>query len=158
MYRAYAVPVWAKISDMPEVTGMRSVTEEERADGILRLEAESLVLEVEIVQSTTTVGGMGTTTEKENLGTHEFDIPFDELVSVSLHGGWWRPTLRIAANRLRALEGIPGMRQGGVDLRISRRNRSAARTLVSELEFARAELELQRARRLESDAPEMLTE
>lgn len=72
MSRPHAVPVWVKVSETPEVTGMGTVTEEERADGILRLEQESLVIEVEIVESTTRVGGMGTTTEKESLGTRVY--------------------------------------------------------------------------------------
>ena len=50
MDRPHAVPVWTKVSTNPELTGMTTVTEEERADGILRLEPDGLVLEVAMLR------------------------------------------------------------------------------------------------------------
>jgi len=132
-----------------EWSGTKWITEEERADGILRLEPERLVLEVELVQSTTTMGGMGQTTDTERLGRRELAIQFQDIVSVTLHGRWWLPTLRIQTNNLRPLAGLPGAKRGLVNLRLRRRNWAAARTLLQELEFARADLDLRRATRLE---------
>ena len=152
-----AVPVWTKVSSNPEVTGMKSVTEEERADGILRLEPGGLVLEVEVTHSTTTVGAMGHSTDVDSLGLLEVEIPFDELVSATLHRRWWRPRIRIQTNSLRSIEGLPGAKRGLMDFRLSRRNWGAARTLLAELEFARADLELRRASRLEGADPAAIT-
>ncbi len=45
---------------------MKSVTEEERADGILRLEPGGFMLEVEVTHSTTT-GGLGYSIDVETL-------------------------------------------------------------------------------------------
>jgi hypothetical protein len=140
-----AVPVWAKVSETPETTAMKTVTEVERADGLLRLEPDGLGLEVEIVQATMTLGGTGTTTDKESLGTRELRIPFDRLVDVSMRGGWWWPRIRIQTDSLRAVEGLPGAKRGVVELRVSLRNRRAARSLVNEVEFVRADLAFERA-------------
>lgn len=147
--RAFAVPVWVSISDTPEMTGMGMTTEEERVDGILRLEGEFLVLEVEITQSTTTLDGKGQRKETEDLGAHEFRVPFDDLVGLTVHRRWMLPYLRIQASRLESLRGLPGAKQGVAKLRVSHRNWRIARTLVAELEIARADLALARAQRLE---------
>jgi len=149
MMRPYAVPVWTKVASDSEWTDMEWVTEEERADGILRLESERLLLEVEIVQSTTTLANMGQSTDTEHLGRRELEIRFDDIVSVSLHSRWWLPKLRIQTNNLRPLEGLPGAKRGLVNLRLKRRNWGAARTLVQEFEFALADLDLHRATQLE---------
>lgn len=153
----HAIPVWIKVSSNPEVTGMKSVTEEERADGILRLEPGGLVLEVEVTHSTTTVGGMGHSTDVDSLGLLEVEIPFDELVSARLHGRWWRPRIRIQTSSLRSIEGLPGAKRGVIALRLSYQSWRAARTLLAELEFARADLELRRATRLEGADPAAIT-
>ncbi|MFV1987387.1 MAG: hypothetical protein ACC682_08890, partial [Gemmatimonadota bacterium] len=79
-----------------------------------------------------------------------------ELVTLSIHGRWWVPRVRLLTNSLRALEGLPGFKRGRVDLRIARRNRAGARTLVAEFEIARADFELRRARQFESFDAEFL--
>ncbi|MDX1395420.1 MAG: hypothetical protein R3195_13610 [Gemmatimonadota bacterium] len=146
---AFAVPFWISRSEMPELNAVGTVTEEERVDGILRLEGESLVLDIEVTQSTTTLDGMGQHVEKEHLGARELRIPFDELVELSVRRGWWFPCLEIRTSRLETLRGLTGAKQGVVRLRVSWPNRRAARTLVAELEIARADLALARAERLE---------
>ena len=156
MSRAFAVPVWISISETPELSNWGTVTEEERVDGILRLDGESLVLEVEISQSTTTLDGRGQRTEREDLGLHEFRVPFDELVGLSVHRRWFLPYLKIPASRLDTLRGLPGAKQGVAKLRVSHGNWGLARTLVAELEIARADLALERAQRLEEGEQEAL--
>ena len=152
MTRPLAVPVWTRVASDAEWTGAKWVSEEERADAILRLEPGGLVLEAEVVH-TTTAGIAGETTDTESLGRHELEIAFDQIVSVTLHGRWWRPKIRIQTNRLQAFEGIPGAGRGLVSLRLKRRNWDLARRLITELEFARADLELWRATKLDgSDA------
>jgi hypothetical protein len=76
-------------------------------------------------------------------GTNESDvrellIPFAALRSVRVSGPWWRPRLEIAAADLRALEGFPRATTGEVSLRIRRRDRTDARELASDVEYALA--------------------
>jgi len=126
------------------MTATKTITRQERADGILKLEADSLALEVEVVQETTTMS-VGSRTEKEILGTRELNISFDRLVDISMCGGWWWPRIRIQTDSLRAVEGLPGAKRGVVELRVSLRNRRVARSLVNEVEFVRADLAFERA-------------
>jgi hypothetical protein len=76
-------------------------------------------------------------------GTSESDvrellIPLGALRAVRVSGSWWRPRLEIAAADLRALEGFPRASTGEVSLRIRRRDRTDARELASEVEYALA--------------------
>ena len=147
--RSFAVPFWISRSETPELNAGGTVTEEERVDGILRLEEGWIVLDFEITRSTTTLDAVGQRVEKEHLGARELRIPFDELVELSLRRGWWFPCLEIRTNRLETLRGLTGAKQGVARLRVSFSNRRAARTVVAELEIARADLALARAERLE---------
>lgn len=154
---AFAVPVWVAVSETPELTGSGTVTDEERVDGLLRLDNDGLTLEGELVQSTTTLDGRGQRTEKESLGTHEFRIPFDQLVSITAHRRLFWPCLKIQASTVTAVQGLPGAKQGQVKVRVSMANWRAARTLVAELEIARADLALENARQLERSDPPRLS-
>lgn len=145
MMRPHAVPVWIKIATDSEWTASEWVQEEERADGILRLETGRLVVEVEIVQSTTTTDGTGHAVDTERLGRRDLEIPFEEIVTVTLHGRWWLPKIRIQTNSLRPFEGLPGAKRGLVSFRIARRNWASALILIQELEFARADADLRLA-------------
>ncbi len=76
-------------------------------------------------------------------GTVESDvrellIPLPGLRAVRVAGLWWRPRLEIAAADLRALEGFPRAATGEVSLRIRRRDRTDARELASDVEYALA--------------------
>jgi hypothetical protein len=76
-------------------------------------------------------------------GTDESDVrellvPLRALRAVRVAGPWWRPRLEIAAADLRALEGFPRAATGEVSLRIRRRDRTDARELASDVEYALA--------------------
>ncbi|MCG8469595.1 MAG: hypothetical protein MJB57_15555 [Gemmatimonadetes bacterium] len=132
-----------------EWTDVEWITEEERADGILRLEPPRLVLEVEIVQSTTTWGDVGHAVDSESLGRHEIVLPFDQIASVRLQRRLWWPKIQIQTSTLKPLDGLPGAKRGVVSLRLKNRNWKAAQVLVNELEFTRADLEFRRAAELD---------
>ena len=156
MSRVLAVPVWFTESETPELTAWGTITEEDRVEGLLRLEEDAVVLEGELTQSTTTLDGLGQRTEQGDLGVHEFRFPFDELVALTVHSRWWFPYLRIQTSRLDTLRGLPGAKQGVAKLRVSLGNWRTARTLVAELEIARADIALARAERLERKDPPRL--
>lgn len=138
-----------------ESSTMGWTSEEKQVDGILRLEADRLALEFEVTLSTTNMG-TGYSTDVESLGQQELEIPFDQLVSLSLHLTWLLPKIRIQTNRLSAFEGLPGAKRGVVELRIKRRHLAAARSLIAELEFTRADLQLRSVTQLESSDPDAL--
>lgn len=65
-------------------------------------------------------------------------IPLRALRTVRVAGPWWRPRLEIAGADLRALDGFPRAATGEASLRIRRRDRTDARELASNVEYALA--------------------
>ncbi len=58
-------------------------------------------------------------------------IPLADLESVELRGRWFKRTLVIRARSLMSLAGLPGSKQGRVDLEIARADVLAAERLVA---------------------------
>ena len=79
--------------------------------------------------------------EEENTESEvqELVIPLRSLRAVRVAGFTWWPRLEIAVTDMRALEGFPRAGTGEVSLRIRRRDRTDARELASQVEYALAE-------------------
>jgi serine/threonine protein kinase len=69
---------------------------------------------------------------QEPARAQEVRIPLDQIVSLTYGWGWGRPprSLILKVRRLSALAGVPGSKQGEVQLYIQREDRLAARILV----------------------------
>ena len=64
-------------------------------------------------------------------GIKKVEIPLGELYSVALEEGWFRNRLLIKVRRMTTLAEVPGSSTDGVELRVARRDKLMAQTLVS---------------------------
>jgi hypothetical protein len=76
-------------------------------------------------------------------GVRNVDISMAELYSVNLKQGWFLTKLFVRTRSMSALQNIPGAEGAQVELRIARKDRSAARNLVSILTLTLSEQQLQ---------------
>ena len=102
-----------------------------RADGLLRLEGSSLVLEFQVQDRA--LGFL-----KSEL--KELRIPVSEVEHLELKTGWFtRPRLRVQTETMRVSRQIPGSRHGTFELTIDNGHQLAARHLISSIETSKAE-------------------
>lgn len=101
--------------------------------GIATANAEGLRLEFEVKD-----GFVGVLRS----GVRNVSIPMDELYSVNLKQGWFTTKLFVRTRSMATLQSIPGADGAQVELRIARKDRTAARTLVSMLTLTLSELQL----------------
>jgi hypothetical protein len=97
--------------------------------GLLHDEGTHLVLEYELQDGV--FGAVKT-------GVKRLQIPFDDLVSVTMTKGWlgasWLGVkIVIQTKRLDTLNGVPGASQGKVELSIARKNHQLAEKFVDDL-------------------------
>ncbi len=101
-----------------------------KADGLLRLEGSSLVLEYQIQDR-----GLGLL--KTDL--KELRIPILEIEHVTLKTGWFGPPrLVVQTETMRASRQIPGSQHGTFELTLDKNHQLAAKHLISALETAKA--------------------
>lgn len=101
-----------------------------KADGLLRLEGNTLVLEFEIQDRL--LGLM-----KSEL--KELRIPIFEIEHLELANGWLRkPRLIIQTESMRVSRQIPGSEHGSFELTLDNAHKLAARHLISTVEAAKA--------------------
>jgi hypothetical protein len=94
-------------------------------EGLMHRDGDRLHLEYQIID-----GILGVLKS----GVKQVDIPIADLVSVDLARGWFGG-LRIVlqARRMEAVQDVPGMSQGRVELLVARSDRDLARKLVDGL-------------------------
>lgn len=94
------------------------------AEGLLRLDGDALLLEFEVKDSL-----IGVLTS----GLKQAVVPLNEVDRVTWNEGWIGSRLIVQTSSLQAVRDVPARRQGQVRLNISRKDREAARRLVSAL-------------------------
>lgn len=110
-----------------------------KADGLVRLEGSSLILEFQI--------------QDRALGLFRSDLkelrfPVSDIEHIQLKTGWFRrPRLRIQTDTMRVSRQIPGSEHGTFELTFDNRHLLVAKQLVSQVEQARAK---NRSSRVES--------
>lgn len=125
---------------------------ERRVEGILRLVNDNLVLELQVIEDVTTVGGSeGYSMDKKASEVSELIVPLSRIVHMRLRKWWWGPRLTIITDSMRLFEDVPGAEQGSVSLRIAHRDSGLAETLDREVQLRLADLAL---RRVESSLEE----
>ena len=130
-------------------SGKEAVFTERRVEGILKLTADDLVVEIRITEATTRRSGAGGfATDETASEVAELAVPLDRVAAFRLKKWWWGPRLTIVTDSLRFFEDVPGSKQGRLDLRIARRDLPMAEKLVTEYEIRQADLSL---RRVEGD-------
>ena len=125
-----------------------------RIVGLLRLDGDRLRFQLGETQAIAEVTSVGYRTRTDERPVTDQDIPLAELAEARLERRLFGWRLRLTANDLRTLAGLPGAR--GVELRlpVARAHRERAVELVGAIELALADLALERASR---DAPPRLS-
>ena len=100
-----------------------------KCEGLLRHEGEKLVFEFENREAL-----LGLIKS----GVQKASVPLKDLVSVTISKGWlgnsWLGvTIVLQAARMEALQDVPGMKQGRVELSVARKDRHAAEKFVEGL-------------------------
>src|SRR5262245_36087847 len=73
---------------------------------------------------------------------HKVAIPINELHSIALKQGWFGTRLSIRVKNMTILARVPGSNTGEVELRVARRDKATAQTLVSILMLSLSEKKL----------------
>lgn len=107
-----------------------------KASGLLRLEGEAIILEFQVEENL--IGGLVKGQPKV------FRMNLRAIESVELEKKWWwrNPRLILRVKRLRDLEGIPGSKEGEVDIKIRRQDREDAKAMVSRINLLLSEIRL----------------
>lgn len=100
-----------------------------RNSGILRLEGAALVLECETQDDVLHV------LKSE---VKQWTLPLPEVESCTFRPGWFRPTIELSVRSLGLVRDVPGAEQGKLVLRLARRDRPLASSLVSNVNLALA--------------------
>ena len=101
-----------------------------RADGLVRLEGGSLVLEFQIQDRAL---GLLKTDLKE------LRIPISEIERLELKTGWFsRPRFSVQTETMRVSRQIPGSQHGTFELILEKGHLLAAKHLISSIELAKA--------------------
>ena len=101
-----------------------------RADGLVRLEGASLVLEFQVQDRALGIW-------KSDL--RELRIPISEVERLNLKTGWiGRPRLCVQTETMRVSRQVPGSQHGTFELMIENDHVLAARHLISTIETAKA--------------------
>lgn len=112
----FSIPVYARMA---------------KADGLLRLEGSTLVLEFQIQDR-----ALGLL--KSDL--KELRLPVSEIERLELKTGWFsRPRLCVQTETMRVSRQIPGSQHGEFELTIDAGHQLAARHLISSIETAKNE-------------------
>lgn len=103
-----------------------------QADGLVRLEGSSLLLEFQI--------------QDRALGLlrsdlKELRIPVSEIEHITLKTGWFRrPRLRVQTETMRVSRQIPGSEHGTFELQFDNQHLLAAKHLMSQVELAKVKV------------------
>ena len=154
MSRVAAVPFHLRWSeDSFSVTTVTSTTEV--VHGLLRLEADRLVIQWRLARHTQHVGSMSLHTDDELEAVRELAVPLSGLAGAELRRRWWlpwnAPLLVLRAADMRAFEEVAG--EGGLRqahpaeliLRLRRADVPIADEFAAELDLALAERALAEA-------------
>jgi hypothetical protein len=101
------------------------------ARGVLRRDEQALIVELDYIKKSF-LKKFEESFFKGAGPVQEFRIPFSEIASLTCGWGWCKPprSLLLRVDRLAVLAGMPGSRQGQVQLMIEPQDRPAARELL----------------------------
>lgn len=118
--------------------GLSEMVERE-ANGLIGLDGDRVVLQVQITTTATSMTTMKVDTDVSDVD--ERFIPLQSLASVQIAGRWGRK-MTLTANDLRVFHDVPGAQRGTLVLRFKRAQREAVDDLATRLQFALSDLGL----------------
>lgn len=143
-----------------DVIGVSEITStREKVHGLLRLDADRLVIQWRVARSTDRVGARVIRTDHQLEPVREVVLPLRSIAGAAVRWRWWEwppgPRLLLVAADLRAFEEIAGAAGLRLDhpaelaLRLRHSDRLAARGFAGELSLALADLAIRDAEQLE---------
>lgn len=146
MQNQQRIPFTVGVPDSFEYTSSEMV--ERQGGGLVGLEDDHLVIQVQVTTTATSMMTMSVDTDVSDVDEHR--IPLRAIASVHISGRWGRK-MKIMANDLRLFNEVPGSQSGMLVLRFKRAHREAADDLATRLQFALSDLGLARLdRRIEA--------
>lgn len=121
-----------------EFTEIRDV--ERRADGLLHLIDDAILLEWAVTEKVDQVGLANISSTTETFAAEEVEIPLAWLASVELVGGILRPQVLLRARGLGVFVDVPGAKADRLELRYARADRFVALGMVKAINAACAAL------------------
>jgi hypothetical protein len=120
------LPFFIKLpgEDTVDFTEIRDV--ERRADGLLHLLEDAILLEWAVTEKVEQVGLANISSTTETFAAEEVEIPLAWLASAELVGGILRPRLLLRARGLGVFAEIPGAKADRLELRYTRADRLVA--------------------------------
>ena len=113
--------------------------------GVARWEADRLTLEWSGSIDITDIEGGSVRNLRQSVPAQRLVLPPDRIASIEARGRWWRPYIELRTSGIGPLDLMPTASGGRVYLRIARRDWSAARDLVSQVQLDMADAELRDA-------------
>jgi hypothetical protein len=134
------LPFFIKLpgEDTVDFTEIRDV--ERRADGLLHLLDDAIVLEWAVTEKVDQVGLANISSTTETFAAEELEVPLTWLASAELLGGILRPRVLLRARGLGVFEGVPGAKADRLELRYARADRFVALEMVKAINAASAAL------------------
>src|ERR1051326_1666368 len=138
-----AVPFWLTLGKETNIDRGRVQTKQLQVRGLARMEGGRLPLEwsgsVEIVE----IQGSNVRNLRQSVPAQRLVLPATRIAFIEVRSRWWKPHIELRTTGIGPLELVPTAVAGRVLLRIARRDWSAARELVTnvQLEMAEAALE-----------------
>ena len=107
----------------------------QQAEGLLKLSKEQLELEYEVKDAILGV---------LKSGVKEAVIPFSDLKSIEFKKGWFSTKVILEGNSMKALKDLPGSELATCTLKIKRKHRDEAESLISRARLQLSEYKLDR--------------
>ena len=117
--------------------------------GVARIEGDRLILEWSGSIEMTEIHGNSVRNLRQSVPAQRLVLPVARIAHVELRSRWWRPYIELRTTAIGPLELVPTAMAGRVLLRITRRDWSVARELVSHVQLEMADAALRHSEHVE---------
>jgi len=144
-----AVPFWLALDKETMVDRGRVQSKEFQVRGVARMEGDRLTLEWSGSIEITEIQGGNVRNLRQSVPAQRLVLPAVRIANIELRSRWWKPYIELRTTGIGPLELVPSASGGRVLLRITRRDRAAARDLVSHVQLEIADAALRDSERVE---------
>ena len=127
----------------------RVQSKEFQVRGIARMEGDRLTLEWSGSVEITEIQGGDVRNLRQSVPAQRLVLPAGRIAKIELRSRWWKPYIELRTTGIGPLELVPTAEGGRVLLRLTRRDWSIARELVSHVNLEMAEAALRDAEQVE---------
>lgn len=117
--------------------------------GVTRLEGDRLTLEWSGSIEITEIQGGSVRNLRQSVPAQRLVLPTSRIAHIEVRSRWWKPYIELQTTGIGPLDLVPTASAGRVLLRITRRDWSTAKELVSHVQLEMADAALKEAERVE---------